>query len=1117
MFLNRKKNIVFDLIILLVLAIIPFLFQGREIIFNSIIDVCLDPVYYFVRSLYLWNSQELAGTAANWGSSLLFPFGFFFVLFSLFELPAVLVERMWFIFVFFLSGISMYYLFSVLTVNKYRFAKMVSAIFYMYNLYVFIGIQGASVLLLPYAVLPLMLGVIIRGVTSSYYLGYAVVLALASTLMSFINPPLVVGAIIVLVFYLFYYWLVLNRSKEGFFRVFRLTGLSLFLSLVLNLWIILPIVYYLRATHGVELSSILSEKLTWINSSSSFLETFRLLGIWYFYLEGAPGVLNFSYSPLFRHNPLFIFTSFVLPVLALSTFLIKKPHNKYLNFFGVLIFVAIPLAVGTYPPQKPTFLGKIFFWAYQNIPFFNVFKDNYRPFVGMIALSYSVLLGFSSIKLYRLIKDKFVSLLKKPGLKKRAPLIPALLIIGTIFINSISVIAGNMFYEKMKIKEIPDYWYESADWLNDQPEDFRVFFLPEQRFALYTWGHTAGEPASALYEKPQIFSVASVANRPNIQLINMIYESANNDSVGEMARIAGLMNIKYILQRNDFDWELSVREVPPEKAKLVLDAQEGLRLEKNFGELDFYKVSEDLFLPHFYIPRSISYLSGGLRGVSDVLELNDQQTKLGMYLKDGVEQDDEDGILLKRADDIFVKAELENEISEEQLGVVIRPEEIFLPALRWEPGSLFYQLALKKEEFNKWKARKDPENLIDKRLFYAGKRIGEMKEWQMEDEDRENVLGGYREEMEKIFEILEGLEEDERFLSILMKVKSFLWGHQNEMEKIGGESWSQWIDFSEELDRRIDRLEHKPDFSHLVYKFDIPLEGRYQVFFKSRSESWAELDSREFEMGSQHLVLPFSRISDNLIDENLKLVDYYPNSFYRISFDYRSTDKKAKFFIAEGKAGKRFETILPTTGEDFRHFEMLFKSSLEAEKATVFLSIPEEKNLEVRRIIQPEVILKMAITQENKTITQTPKLTFTSINPIKYKVRIQGASEPYTLIFNESFHPDWRVYLTDYESKKNLTQAVEKYQNVFWNKDTYEIWGKDPIAQKRHYQVNAYANSWYIIPEDVEGRQDYELIIEFWPQRLFYYGAIASLVGLAGCLVYLALIFRRKNRKQGKT
>ena len=187
--------------------------------------------------------------------------------------------------------------------------------------------------------------------------------------------------------------------------------------------------------------------------------------------------------------------------------------------------------------------------------------------------------------------------------------------------------------------------------------------------------------------------------------------------------------------------------------------------------------------------------------------------------------------------------------------------------------------------------------------------------------------------------------------------------------------------------------------------------------------------------------------------------------------------------------------------------------------------------------------------------TQIPKITFVKINPTKYRIKVEGAKEPYTLVFSESFHEGWRLY-ADNADKENTDNAdygeiVANYfdgqikegthRNTFLEPATFETWGKEPIAQDNHLLVNGYANSWYINPSQVcegadnalntdnadrkntdkadeksadkadicdsnaDGSYDMELIVEFWPQRLFYIGLFISGITLVGCLGYLTI------------
>ena len=88
------------------------------------------------------------------------------------------------------------------------------------------------------------------------------------------------------------------------------------------------------------------------------------------------------------------------------------------------------------------------------------------------------------------------------------------------------------------------------------------------------------------------------------------------------------------------------------------------------------------------------------------------------------------------------------------------------------------------------------------------------------------------------------------------------------------------------------------------------------------------------------------------------------------------------------------------------------------------------------------------------------------------------------------------------------------HKNIFLDRNTFETWGKKPIAEDRHLLVNGYANSWYITPQDSDGAEDYEIIIEFQPQKLFYLGLGISLATLLGCLGYLGDGFVKRRIKE---
>jgi len=360
--------------------------------------------------------------------------------------------------------------------------------------------------------------------------------------------------------------------------------------------------------------------------------------------------------------------------------------------------------------------------------------------------------------------------------------------------------------------------------------------------------------------------------------------------------------------------------------------------------------------------------------------------------------------------------------------------------------------------------------------------------------------------------------ESEDFVSSWVKLKGILWTHQDKVEEIYGN-----IAVFKELNQELDELKGKPDFSKLVYQFDIPQEGEYDILLKDEDGEWAKVVSKEFKEGSQEFVVPLGDVGENLLDDNLRIKNYLSDSIYQISFDYQSPDG-GSLFVSEGKSGKVIPTTLPSTGKEFRHFEMFFKSSSEVNKGDLHLSVSNVENLKVEWVYQPEMILKSSKLQNSGSKRQTPKITFTKINPTKYKVVVEEAKGPYTLIFSESFHKDWKAYINLQPSglisplplneqlsfKGNIIASYFKgeiregeHQNIFLNKATFETWGKKAVPEERHFLVNGYANSWYITPEDSGGRGEYEIIIEFRPQRFFYIGLAISGLTLFVCLIFL--------------
>lgn len=177
----------------------------------------------------------------------------------------------------------------------------------------------------------------------------------------------------------------------------------------------------------------------------------------------------------------------------------------------------------------------------------------------------------------------------------------------------------------------------------------------------------------------------------------------------------------------------------------------------------------------------------------------------------------------------------------------------------------------------------------------------------------------------------------------------------------------------------------------------------------------------------------------------------------------------------------------------------------------------------------------------SKERQEPPKIEFKKINPTRYVVNVKGAKNPFTLVFSESFHEGWKAYIRNkqevrggrLEARDWGQKAASNLKPLSSNNEPWSaLWTawKDKgkrIEIKDHFVVNGYANGWIVPIEqmlEVRGQrlegekripENFEIVLEFKPQRLFEVGVIISATTLLGCIGYIGYDFsrRRKNKR----
>jgi len=1151
----------------------------------------INPVLNFPKSVFLWISQN-GGKPSSSGALLLWT-GLHFILGKI-GLSDDIIQISIMTASFLLGGISMFFL-SSLIFKKDVIASFSASVFYMFNMIHLLGISNVVVSWF-FFLLPLSITFLIKAMQATWdkrnRLKSIFLFALSSMgLFSFsvLNPPFILLAILSFLVVIIY-CLMINEKLQAKSLIKELLGLLIIVFLV-NIWWIVPLFTFfpLHTKGTISINAVVDvSKWIWTHSRSSFLNLLWLNGFWGWKPE------YFSYSIVYSH-PFFRFIVFVPMFLVLFGLLIKeKSFNRnsvsYL-YYSVIILLLLFLTKGLHSP-----FSNINLFLYNHIPGFWVFRESWK-FCSIIPIFFSLLIGYSC----SLISHK---VLRRESKFKRgiwnwlllSVIIFPFLIICFPFFTGEAIERSSNFSAYIKI---PSYWYNLSNYVNQKREEFRILIMPPATSYVetYDWGYFgAGNLPVRFISKPSLQREHGyVSNYAYQSIINYVYEK---DEFAITCNLLSLLNGKYILQRNDVI-QSSNKDDLVYLSNATLWPYNFVKLEGSFEKLELFRVSDQCFLPRFYIPQSITYSSNDIEALPEIVGLPEYQIKSAIYLNNINELTD------SKID------ELKNEEYFEKLEIF--EKGVPFSYVRWKPGSWEWRLTGLKEKYEEWKVRKNEEKLIDKKLFYATKRISEFEKFGEVNGLADLILMNYENKMNEAIEEVKKLKDREigKFDEQVIKIRAYWERHKEKIDELTDLKINELKDWEKvfgELDEEIKGLEEKFDLENLEYSLEIPKNGEYKVYLEipnskfprlkrwgrqipnlklqidgegagdeliTTDENWLEAGEINLEEGKHKTTLKLPE-PENLIGGDWQKLEeeamesgeikpvsqeffpegkivifqsiknWEPGGLYYLSFEYKTRGGSLGMGVLEDKlvineineltdcerkTEKILEKRLRSVGEEeWEKFERVLRADKNAEGAKIyFYTLPKSntftdvgfRNVKVYRLIQPKIVLR-AVGNNTGGSRVIPRITFVKINPTKYRIKVEGAKEPYTLVFSESFHKGWKLYMSDQRpatSDQQYGEVVASYfdgeikegthRNTFLEKATFETWGKKPIAEDRHYLVNGYANSWYITPEDVGGREDYELIVEFWPQRLFYVGLFISGLTLVGCLSYLIFDFAK--------
>ena len=480
----------------------------------------LDPTKFLGQAAFMWNPTVGLGGVNHQYIGYLFPMGPFFAVFHLLGVPVWVAQRLWLGSILFAAGLGVLYLSRILGLRGPGPAA--AALAYMLSPYFLQYAGRISVILLPWAGLPFMLGLTIVALRRSGWREPALFAVVVAT-VSGINASSIIYVGVAPVLWLFYAVVVLREST---WRHALATGLRItILTLGACLWWIAGL--QVEAAYGVNVLKF-TETVPSTSATSNAADIIRGLGYWYFYGADHTGPWTNAAIRL-TQDITQLATSYALPVVALVAAAFVRWRER--AYFLILLFVGLVLSVGPFPFSNPTVIGGELKSFMTNTTAGLALRSTDRA-TPLVLLALFMLLGSGLTALW--------SRLSVVGLTT------SVLVAGLVVVNIPSLFLGDTIANYFtQPATLPAYQVAAINHLNATHPGTRVFAIPGNNFAAYRWGDTVDTPQPALLTRDFVTREQQIMG--SIATADTLYATdgpiqdaiANPNALAPMARLMG--------------------------------------------------------------------------------------------------------------------------------------------------------------------------------------------------------------------------------------------------------------------------------------------------------------------------------------------------------------------------------------------------------------------------------------------------------------------------------------------------------------------------------------------------------------------------------------------------
>jgi hypothetical protein len=531
----------------------------------------LDPFWMLGRVSQMWDESTGLGTVTHQNIGYLFPMGPWFALLRAIHAPTWIAQRLWFATILFLAAAGVMWLLHLFGIR--RGPATVAALLYALSPYGFVYLGRTSVLLLPVAGLPWLVGLTVRSLREGGW-RLPAAFALVVTLIGATNASsLVFIALGPLLWIPYAVWVL---HDVGARRAGATIGRIGALTLPTQLWWLVGL--RVQARYGLPILQ-LTETVQTVADTSTASEVGRYLGYWYFYGRDGVGPWTNASSD-YTQRLWLIVLSYALPVLGIAGALLVRWRAR--AYFIVLVVAGTLIAVGTHPYLHPPLLGAVFKAAAGASSAGLALRNSPRAvpllMLGIVACTAALL---------QALADRVRA---TTWIVHRPRAIPAAFAaVGVLAVlNAPPLWMGRAVQPQLQRQSaLPAYWTAVTNALDQAGTATRVLEMPGMDFGTYRWGTTQDILTPGLMNRPwvgrELIPLGSPASVDLLRAFDRRLQEGSFDPAS-VAPIARLFGASTVLARFDTAYERDRTPRPRALWEQLLNPPAGLTGEQAYGE-----------------------------------------------------------------------------------------------------------------------------------------------------------------------------------------------------------------------------------------------------------------------------------------------------------------------------------------------------------------------------------------------------------------------------------------------------------------------------------------------------------------------------------------------------